>query len=101
VLNIRRAAEEIDGTILDPGETFSMNEALGERTTAKGYVPAPMISNGRLVDSVGGGISQLATTLYNAAFFAGFDLVEHSRTRSTSTGIPWAGRRPCPGAARS
>jgi vancomycin resistance protein YoaR len=78
VLNIRRAAEEIDGTILDPGETFSMNEALGERTTAKGYVPAPMISNGRLVDSVGGGISQLATTLYNAAFFAGFDLVEHT-----------------------
>ena len=54
-----------------------MNAALGKRTTARGFVPAPMISDGRLVSSVGGGISQVATALYNAAFFAGLRLVEH------------------------
>jgi vancomycin resistance protein YoaR len=78
VTNIRRAAQLLDGTLLAPGERFSMNAALGPRTRARGFVPAPMISDGRLVDSVGGGISQLATTLYNAAFFAGLRLVAHT-----------------------
>lgn len=55
-----------------------MNEALGERTIAKGYVPAPQISAGNsFVDSVGGGISRVATMLYNCAFFAGLELIEH------------------------
>ena len=55
-----------------------MNEALGERTIAKGYVPAPQIGAGNsFVDSVGGGISQVATMLYNGAFFAGLELIEH------------------------
>jgi vancomycin resistance protein YoaR len=78
VTNIRRAAQLLDRTVLAPGETFSMKDALGERTAAKGFVPAPMISGGRLVDSVGGGISQVATALYNAAFFAGLELVAHT-----------------------
>jgi vancomycin resistance protein YoaR len=78
VTNIARAAKLLDGTVLDPGEAFSMNAALGERTPARGFVPAPTIYGGRLLDSVGGGISQVATTLYNAAFFAGFELVEHT-----------------------
>jgi len=78
VVNIQRAAAVIDGTILRPGATFSMNEALGERTIAKGYVPAPQIAAGNsFVDSVGGGISQVATMLYNGAFFAGLELIEH------------------------
>ena len=78
VVNIRRAAGVIDGTILSPGATFSMNERLGERTIAKGYVPAPQIAAGNsFVDSVGGGISQIATMLYNGAFFAGLELIEH------------------------
>ena len=55
-----------------------MNEALGRRTRARGFVAAPQISDGRIVDSVGGGISQVATTLYNAAFFAGLQLVAHT-----------------------
>ena len=55
-----------------------MNEALGRRTTQRGFVAAPMISGGRLVDSVGGGISQVATALYNAAFFGGLTLVAHT-----------------------
>jgi vancomycin resistance protein YoaR len=78
VINIRRAAQLLDGAVLQPGARFSMNQALGPRTRARGFVPAPMISGGRLVDSVGGGISQVATTLYNAAFFAGLRLVSHT-----------------------
>jgi vancomycin resistance protein YoaR len=78
VTNIQRAAALLDGTIVPAGGTFSMNEALGERTEARGFVAAPTIFDGRLVDSVGGGISQVATTLYNAAFFAGLDLVAHT-----------------------
>ena len=78
VTNIKRAAALLDGFLIAPGARFSMNQALGRRTTSRGFVPAPMIVGGRLVDSVGGGISQVATTLYNAAFFAGLELVEHT-----------------------
>jgi vancomycin resistance protein YoaR len=78
VTNIKRAAQILNGQRIPSGGTFSLNAALGERTTARGFVPAPMISGGAFVDSVGGGISQIATTLYNAAFFAGLELVEHT-----------------------
>ena len=78
VVNIRRAAALLDGTVIAAGARFSMNAALGPRTTRRGFVPAPMISGGRLVDSVGGGISQVATALYNAAFLAGLTLVAHT-----------------------
>jgi vancomycin resistance protein YoaR len=78
VINIRRAAQLLEGNVIQPGARFSMNQALGPRTRARGFVPAPMISSGRLVDSVGGGISQVAATLYNAAFFAGLRLVSHT-----------------------
>jgi vancomycin resistance protein YoaR len=78
VVNIRRAAALLDGTVLRPYQTFSMNRALGRRTVDKGFVAAPMISGGAFIDSVGGGISQVATTLYNAAFFAGLRLVAHT-----------------------
>jgi vancomycin resistance protein YoaR len=71
VTNIRRAAEILDGTVIRPDETFSLNTALGERTTERGFVPAPQINAGRLEDAVGGGVSQIATTVFNAAFFAG------------------------------
>ena len=77
VTNIKRAAELLDGTIILPGKEFSLNDALGKRTEAKGFVSAPQIFNGRFEDSVGGGISQVATTLFNAAFFSGIKLVAH------------------------
>ena len=77
VTNIQRAAELLDGTILLPGKAFSLNQALGKRTVEKGFVSAPQIFNARLEEAVGGGISQVATTLYNAAFFAGIKLVAH------------------------
>ncbi|MEW6583880.1 MAG: VanW family protein, partial [Actinomycetota bacterium] len=78
VANIRRAAEILDGHVIPAGGTFSLNAALGERTSERGFVSAPTIQDGRLVDSTGGGVSQIATTLYNAAFLAGLDLVSHT-----------------------
>ncbi len=78
VTNIKRAARDLDGMSIPSGGRFSLNEALGERTVENGYVAAPSISGGELVDSVGGGISQVATTLYNAAFFSGLQLVAHT-----------------------
>ncbi len=78
VTNIQRAAELLDGYIIPAGGRFSLNEALGERTLARGFVEAPQIAAGRLEDAVGGGVSQVATTMYNAAFFAGLELVAHT-----------------------
>jgi vancomycin resistance protein YoaR len=77
VSNIHRAADIMDGTIVLPGRRFSLNEVLGKRTVERGFVTAPQIFNGRLEDAVGGGVSQIATTTYNAAFFAGVQIVTH------------------------
>ncbi|MEU6644209.1 VanW family protein [Saccharomonospora sp. NPDC046836] len=70
-VNIRRVAEEVNGAIVQPGDTFSLNGHTGPRTTAEGYVPAGIIQDGAPGEAVGGGISQFATTLYNAYYFAG------------------------------
>jgi vancomycin resistance protein YoaR len=78
VTNIQRAAEVLDGFILGPGDTFSLNAVLGPRTIESGYVLAPQIEEGKLKDAVGGGVSQVATTLYNAAFMSGLSLVAHT-----------------------
>ena len=77
VTNIQRGAQIMDGTIVRPGERFSLNDVLGRRTPERGFVEAPQILRGRLEDAVGGGVSQIATTTYNAAFFAGVQIVEH------------------------
>ena len=75
--NIGRAAELTNGTLLLPGETFSMNDIVGERTRENGFTEGFIISNGILREDLGGGVSQLATTLFNAMFFAGLEDVEH------------------------
>ncbi|TMS00707.1 VanW family protein [Nonomuraea basaltis] len=75
--NIQRMAQQLDGHLVQPGETFSINEVVGERTVEDGYVEAGQIVGGRMVNIVGGGVSQFATTMYNAAFFGGFEDVEH------------------------
>ncbi|MBK7821822.1 MAG: VanW family protein [Tessaracoccus sp.] len=75
--NLSRAAGSVNGTVLMPDEIFSLNDTLGPRTAANGYVDGYVISGGRLVKEAGGGISQSATTLFNAAFFAGFKDIEH------------------------
>jgi vancomycin resistance protein YoaR len=83
VTNIHLIAEATDGALVMPGETFSLNAYVGQRTTAKGYVRAPAIIGGALecCDSpinIGGGTSQFTTTLYNASFFAGLEDVSHT-----------------------
>lgn len=75
--NIRVAAAEVDGAIVGPGETFSLNGFTGPRTTAEGYVEAGIINNGEYTTGVGGGVSQFATTTFNAIFFAGLEDVFH------------------------
>ena len=75
--NIRVVAEEVDGALVMPGETFSLNTFTGPRGTAQGYVPANVISGGEISTAVGGGISQFATTMFNAVFFAGLEDVYH------------------------
>jgi vancomycin resistance protein YoaR len=75
--NIGRAAEIVDGTVLEPGEIFSLNGIVGERTRANGFTDGFIISDGILVEDLGGGVSQMATTTFNAAFFAGLKDIEH------------------------
>jgi hypothetical protein len=75
--NIQRIAELTQGAIIEPGGEFSINDFVGRRTTEKGFVSAGVIQNGVFKTSVGGGISQYATTLFNAAFFAGLDYGEY------------------------
>lgn len=75
--NIAIATRTLDGAYVAPGETFSLNQRLGQRTAAKGYNPAPVINNGRLTLDYGGGISQLSTTLFNAVFFSGAKIEEY------------------------
>ena len=77
IINIARISELTRGAIIEPGQRFSVNGFVGPRTTAQGFVPAKMILDGVFVDSVGGGISQYATTLFNAAFFAGLDFIDY------------------------
>ncbi|MGV9709334.1 VanW family protein [Gordonia sp. NPDC003424] len=76
--NIRVVAGEVDGALVLPGKTFSLNGYTGPRGTAQGYVTSTIIDHGHAAKAVGGGISQFATTLYNAAYFAGLEDVDHT-----------------------
>lgn len=77
VTNIHLLADMVDGTLVAPGEQFSVNRTSGERTCSKGFRPAGMILNGELVDVCGGGVSQFGTTVFNAAFFAGLPIDQY------------------------
>jgi len=76
-VNIPRAAELIHNTLLKPGETFSLNGVVGERTKANGFAEGFIIQGGKFRRELGGGVSQSATTTFNAMFFAGLKDVEH------------------------
>lgn len=81
--NAAQAGEALNGMVIQPGQTFRFNGVVGARDSSKGYSKAPMIdTDGSLRDVHGGGVCQLATTLYNAALLAGMAIVErhpHSR----------------------
>ncbi len=76
-INIGRAAELANNTFLKPGDVFSMNDVVGERRVDRGFTSGFIIESGRFAEAVGGGVSQLATTLFNAGHFAGFSDIEH------------------------
>jgi len=75
--NILVVADEVDNALVLPGKTFSLNGYTGERSYAQGYVDAPVILDGKIQNYVGGGISQFATTLFNAGYYAGLEDVYH------------------------
>jgi vancomycin resistance protein YoaR len=76
VNNIHLLADALDGTLVAPGEVFSFNETIGQRTAEKGYQEANAIVNGKLVPQLGGGICQIGSTIFNTIFFSGLEVVE-------------------------
>jgi vancomycin resistance protein YoaR len=74
--NLRLALDCIDGITLAPGDTFSFDKTLGERTAEKGYKSAKVFSGGKIVDAVGGGICQVSSTLYNAVLYSDLEILE-------------------------
>lgn len=81
ITNLKLASEKIDGTIILPGETFSYNKVVGERTIAKGYKEAAVYAGGKVVDGIGGGICQLSSTLYNSVLYANLEITSRSNHR--------------------
>lgn len=79
--NISISAGKINETIIMPGETFSYNQTVGERTIEEGYKEAGAYAGGRVVQDVGGGICQTSSTLYNAALLANLEIVDRSNHR--------------------
>ena len=73
--NVRLAATSINGAVLAPGDVFSYNEVVGERSAIRGYKEAHVYVGGRITDGIGGGICQVSTTLYNAVLFADLQVV--------------------------
>lgn len=73
--NLRLACEAINGFVLYPGQTFSYNDVLGERTSQRGYKPGPSYYNGKTVDTIGGGICQVSSCLYYCAMTADLEIV--------------------------
>lgn len=76
VTNIGVAADKINGTVLEPGETFSLNGVVGERTPENGFVEGFIIVGNRLVEDYGGAVSTITTAMWNTAFFAGMTRIE-------------------------
>jgi vancomycin resistance protein YoaR len=78
ITNLRLGVEALDGTLVPPGGTFSLNDAIGERTAERGFRPAPVIIGTKYAEEIGGGTSQVATTVFNAAWEAGVRITERN-----------------------
>lgn len=76
--NLRAGVNHVNGTVVMPGQQFRLSQALGDLSEAGGYVKAPIIQDGRLVMGLGGGLSQVSTVVFNAAWSAGVQLDEHT-----------------------
>lgn len=83
--NLRLAAARVNGRLVPPGQTFSLNQAVGERKQDRGFLTAHVFEDGKVVDGIGGGVSQVVGTLFNAALLSGLPIVEyHSHSRPVS-----------------
>ena len=89
ISNVKKACELINDTILCPGQTFSYNEALGERTEKNGWKPATAYANGEVRQEYGGGICQVSSTLYNAVLLANLKIVERECHQFQVGYLPW------------
>ena len=89
--NLRIACQKINDKVILPGETFSYNKTLGERSAAAGYKYAKVYENGEVVDGIGGGICQISSTLYNSVLMSNLDIVERRNHQFVTSYTP-AGR---------
>ncbi len=76
--NVQLVSNLIDHTLIPPGQVFSFNATTGERNASKGFREAPVIINGELQTGLGGGVCQVSTTVFNAAYEAGLDITERT-----------------------
>ncbi|HEY6836960.1 MAG TPA: VanW family protein [Gaiellaceae bacterium] len=76
--NVQLVARLIDGKLIAPGATFSFNHATGARTASKGFLEAPVIINGEVTTGLGGGVCQVSTTVFNAAYEAGLNITQRT-----------------------
>lgn len=88
ITNIKLACQACDGVIIQPGETFSYNETLGERTAEKGYQSAVVYANGQVSTGIGGGICQVSSTLFAACLYADLEIVQRSNHSRTVAYLP-------------
>ena len=79
--NLNLAAQKINETIVNPGEIFSYNKTVGQRTIAQGYKEAAVYAGGKVVQGIGGGICQLSSTIYDAALYANLEITQRSNHR--------------------
>ena len=86
--NIVLSSKAINGTVLMPSETFSFNERVGPRSGARGYLDAPVIFKGELVEGLGGGVCQVSSTIYNSALISNLKIVERVNHSIPSTYVP-------------
>lgn len=87
--NLELACEAIDGYILKPGATFSYNEVVGERTAEKGYGEAGVYVGGKTENQLGGGVCQVASTLFYCTLKANLEVVERAEHQFTPSYVPW------------
>ena len=88
-INLKLSCEAIDGTILYPGDVFSYNDALGERTPEKGYKPADSYEGSKTVQTYGGGICQASSSLYYCTLLADLEIVKRSNHGFVSSYMPY------------
>ncbi len=86
--NLRIASQAIDGTVVQPGQTFSFNQVVGKRTSSKGYKEAYVFSGSGTVMGIGGGICQVASTMFNTALLANVSIVERHQHSQRVTYVP-------------